>query len=122
MRTIILAAGAAALTLSAGAAFAAGPKDRTTTGVGPKQPIPYSQLDAYGKASANQRATRDWWANSATEAGVNASTTVNPAGDERPSPAGAPTAPMGDPLAVNRSAAPGDGAAAGTGATTTPPR
>lgn len=44
MKTILLAAGAAALALSAGAASAAA--KGSSTMAGPKQPIPYSQLNA----------------------------------------------------------------------------
>ena len=32
----------------------------------PKQPIPYSQLDAYLKASPKTRASKDWWSGSAS--------------------------------------------------------
>lgn len=42
--------------------------------VGPKQPIPYAQLDAYRKASPSERASRDWWAGSTGPAAATGST------------------------------------------------
>src|SRR5471032_1426479 len=51
VKTLLLAAGAAAIALSAGQTLAHGT---------PKQPIVYSQLGAYMKASPKQRAAKDW--------------------------------------------------------------
>lgn len=58
-------AGAAALPLMmfAGQALAI---QRTGVANAPKQPIPYSQLDAYMKASPKTRAATDWWSSSPT--------------------------------------------------------
>lgn len=60
MFTKTLAATAAVTLLAgSGAALAA---QKAPAQAGPKQPVPYSQLDAYAKASAKQRASKDWWA------------------------------------------------------------
>ena len=64
VKTILLAAGAAAIALSAGHVLAQGT---------PKQPIPYSQLNAYLKGSPKQRAAKDW---SAGQASASASATA----------------------------------------------
>jgi molybdate transport system ATP-binding protein len=81
-----LAAGVALAVLVSGAASAA-PQAKASTA--PKQPIPYSQLDAYLKASPKARASTDWWSGSAsTGASADTSATV-PSTD---SPA-APTMP-----------------------------
>ena len=58
MKTVFLAAGACAFALTASSALAA--THHKSHGMGPyaappKQPIPYSQLDAYLKASPKQR-------------------------------------------------------------------
>jgi len=58
-----LAVGVALAVLVSGAASAA-PQVKASTA--PKQPIPYSQLDAYLKASPKARATKDWWSGSAS--------------------------------------------------------
>jgi hypothetical protein len=55
-------AAAAAVTLLAGAPALAAQKAPAQSG--PKQPIPYSQLDAYAKASPKLKASKDWWAGS----------------------------------------------------------
>jgi len=62
-----LAAGVALTVLVSGAAMAA-PQAKTSTSaaLGPSQPIPYAQLDAYLKASPKQRASKDWWSGSAS--------------------------------------------------------
>lgn len=60
MLTQTLAA-TAALTLLAGAPALAAQ-------AGPKQPIPYSQLDAYAKASPKLKASKDWQAGAAQAA------------------------------------------------------
>lgn len=69
--------------------------------VGPARPVPYSQLDAYRKASPLQRATRDWNA-AAARTGVAADTSAvvdapkpSAGRDARPgSVAGAPVGPV----------------------------
>lgn len=63
MLTKTLAAAAALSLLVCGGSALAGQKK--TAVVGPKQPIPYAQLDAYLKASPKTRASKDWWAGSA---------------------------------------------------------
>ena len=65
MMTRTLAAGVALSVLVSGAAMAA-PQSKGSAADGPKQPIPYSQLDAYMKASAKERASKDWWSGSAS--------------------------------------------------------
>jgi len=87
MSKILLAAGAAAMALSAGSSLAASKhkSDKSAHAVvsGPAQPIPYAQLDAYLKASPQERASRDW-SGSATAATTgstaNASATAPSAG------------------------------------------
>jgi hypothetical protein len=93
MKTILLAAGAAALVLSAGPTLAAA--KHAATVAGPKQPIPYSQLTAYLKASPKQRMSKDWWsgqtsvaANAApvATAGADTGATANTSATATPSP------------------------------------
>jgi hypothetical protein len=76
----IFLAGAALAMVASGAAIA-GPKGKaTTTGASPKQPIPYTQLDAYTKATPKQRAAKDWSAGeAATGASTDTSATLPPA-------------------------------------------
>lgn len=88
MKTFLLAAGALALTLSAGQALAnthhKHHKGAMASAAGPKQPIPYAELSAYLKASPSQRAKKDWWSgqtavasnSSAASSGANASATT----------------------------------------------
>ena len=66
MRLKILAASAtlAALVVASGAAAAPAARAYATTS--PKQPIPYSQLDTYLKASPKLRAQTNWWTDSAS--------------------------------------------------------
>jgi hypothetical protein len=64
MLTKTLAATAALSMLIGGGAALAQSKPSVTAG--PKQPIPYSQLNAYTKASPKARATKDWWTGSPT--------------------------------------------------------
>jgi hypothetical protein len=74
MLTKMLAA-TAALTLAAGAPALAAQKAAPQGG--PKQPIPYSQLDAYAKASPKLRASKDWWAGSTqAETGLSTDTSA----------------------------------------------
>ena len=79
MKTILLAAGAAAIALSAGL-FLAETASAAPTAAGPKQPIPYAQLNAYMKASPKARGQKDWWsgqtASAETGAGANTSATA----------------------------------------------
>lgn len=64
MLTKTLAATAAlSMLVGGGSALAAQPK--SAVAAGPKQPIPYSQLNAYMKASPKARASKDWWSGSA---------------------------------------------------------
>lgn len=72
-----LAAGVALAALVSGAASAA-PQAKakaSATVAGPAQPIPYGQLDTYLKASAKQRASKDWWSGSAST-GMSADTSA----------------------------------------------
>ena len=74
MRLKILAASAtlAALVVASGAAAAPAARAYATTS--PKQPIPYSQLDTYLKASPKLRAKTDWWDTNAASTGSAANT------------------------------------------------
>jgi hypothetical protein len=115
MKTMILVASAAALALSAGSALAGG-KAKGPTVAAPKQPIPYSQLHSYLKASPKQRASKDWWnqAEASTGAAANTSTTARtvpndtpstdpamPSGAVNPSPSDATAPPIPDAPAIN---------------------
>jgi hypothetical protein len=86
MKTIIAAASALALALSAGSALAGG-KAKGPTVAAPKQPIPYSQLDNYLKASPKQRTHKDWWnqADAATGAAADTSATARTMPNDTPS-------------------------------------
>ncbi|MBW8816375.1 MAG: hypothetical protein JF588_23390 [Caulobacterales bacterium] len=75
MKTAILAASVLALALSAGPTLAAKKHAMGGAAAEPKQPIPYSELNAYLKASPKQRATRDWWSGAST--GMAANTTAS---------------------------------------------
>jgi hypothetical protein len=111
MKTILLAAGAAALVLSAGPTLAAA--KHAATAAGPKQPIPYSQLSAYMKASPKQRMSKDWWsgqtsvaANAApvptagADTGAAASTSATTATPSPSLPGDTPSAPAPAPSAA----------------------
>ncbi len=74
MKTILLAAGAAAAILAAGSALAA-PKMGAAVAP-PKQPIPYDQLGSYLKASPSQRAHKDWWSGQMASTGTPANTSA----------------------------------------------
>ncbi|MEW6391674.1 MAG: hypothetical protein AB1542_14795 [Pseudomonadota bacterium] len=65
MLTKMFAATAALSMLVGGSAIA---QSKSSAAVGPQQPIPYSQLNAYMKASPKVRASKDWWAGSSTAA------------------------------------------------------
>jgi hypothetical protein len=73
MKTMLMAASAAAIALSAGL-FSATQASAAPTVAGPKQPIPYSELNAYLKASPRTRAHKDWW--SGQQASNSASTST----------------------------------------------
>ncbi|KSB88458.1 hypothetical protein AS593_19245 [Caulobacter vibrioides] len=84
MFTKTLLAGAALALAASGVisgAALANPKVKASAAVAsPKQPIPYDQLEAYSKASAKQRATKDWWAGeAATGTSTDTSATLPPA-------------------------------------------
>jgi hypothetical protein len=111
MKTVLLAAGAAALALSAGQALAnthsKHHKGAATSAAGPTQPIPYAQLDAYLKASPSQRAKKDWWSgqpalassSGAATSGANASaTTPSSSSATTPSPSDTGAAPGANPV------------------------
>jgi len=59
----LVATAALSMLVGGGSALA---QSRSSTTAGPKQPIPYSKLDAYMKASPKARASKDWWAGSTT--------------------------------------------------------
>ncbi|WP_372785146.1 hypothetical protein [Phenylobacterium sp.] len=93
MKTILLAAGAVALAITAGPVLAA---SKPATAAAPKQPIPYSQLGAYLKASPKQRASKDWWSGqeaASTGASANTSATTTAGSDVRSTPDAAPSTP-----------------------------
>ncbi len=121
MKTILLAAGAAALALSAGSALAAA--KHSSTVAGPKQPIPYSQLSAYLKASPKQRATKDWWSGqevASTGANANSSATATAGSDVRSTPDATPGAAATTGTATSATPPSLGGETAGSGATTAP--
>ena len=83
MLTKTLAATAAlSMLVCAGSALA---QSRSSTMIGPKQPIPYSQLNAYKKASPKARTSRDWWAGSAST-GIPADTSATVPSTSRATP------------------------------------
>ena len=110
MRTLFLAAGAAALALTAGSAFAAKRATHSAM-VTPPQPIPYAQLDAYLKASPKQRASNDWWAGANTGATADTAATAPTAPSEsapstQPSNPATPPVDNPAPSSTNPNAAP----------------
>lgn len=107
MKTIIVAATAVAMALSAGSALAGG-KARGPAVAAPKQPIPYSQLDSYLKATPKQRASKDWWNQADASTGMAADTSATARTVPNDTPSGDASMPSG---AVNPK--PAD-AAAGT--------
>ena len=82
MHKILLAAGAAALALTATQSFAAQHNGGPTI-AGPAQPIPYSQLNAYLKASPKQRASRDRTAAASTGTMANTLRPIDGRADRR---------------------------------------
>jgi hypothetical protein len=100
MKTLALAVGAAALVLSAGSAALAAKSSsaKGATAMGPSQPIPYPQLDAYLKASPKERASKDWWSGASTGAGTDtAATTTAPSASSSPSAAPTESKPEAAP-------------------------
>ncbi|HEY2752763.1 hypothetical protein [Phenylobacterium sp.] len=120
MKTFFLATGAAALALCGGTAFAATKHSaHSTMAMSPKEPIPYSQLDAYLSASPKQRASKDWSSGqtaASTGSGTNASATagsdVRSTPDAKPSAEPSSTGPVNPPASTTPEAAP----------STTPPK
>lgn len=96
MKTIVLAAGAAALALTAGSALAAKPGAKGASVMGPSQPIPYSQLDAYMKASPKQRASKDWSSEASTGASTDTSATTSQPSESSATPPPSPATPPVD--------------------------
>lgn len=89
MLTKTLAATAALSMLVGGGSALAQSKSAV---IGPKQPIPYSQLDAYMKASPKARASKDWWAGSASAAtGMSTDTSATAPGMNSATMSGSPT-------------------------------
>jgi len=76
-----LAVGVALAVLVAGAASAAPQSKGSTAAASPTQPIPYSQLDAYLKASPKVRASKDWWSGSASTGASTDTSATAPATD-----------------------------------------
>ncbi|MDB5456788.1 MAG: hypothetical protein JWP92_2373 [Caulobacter sp.] len=100
----------AALTALVAASATAGPTSRSGGAIAsPKQPIPYSQLNAYLKASPKQRATKDWWSGSASAStGMSADTAASVPANERATTDSLPsTPPTNTPDATTTQPAPG---------------
>jgi hypothetical protein len=103
MSKILLAAGVAAMVLTAGSSLAAGSRHKSdksahATVAGPPQPIPYAQLDAYLKASPKQRASRDW-SGGATTASTGATADTSATARTSPSAAASPDTSASPPAA-----------------------
>ncbi len=102
-------------TLIAGAALAAlcaVPAAAATKAKGsPKAPIPYAQLDAYSKASAKDKASKDWWAGTAFSATAPTGTAANVSAMEQETSA---TSPMTVNPAPNAAGTKPSGPAAAT--------
>jgi hypothetical protein len=94
MKSIVLAAGVAAVALMGGSAMAAPKAKMGATVASPSQPIPYAQLDAYLKASPKQRATRDWWSGAATGAPADTSASASTGATMDSSTAATPAPPV----------------------------
>ncbi len=114
-----LAVGAALSILAVGGSALAQTKADTALVTGPKEPIPYSQLDAYLQASPKMRASKDWWVaeagaapQSATAASVDTAATM-------PAPSGA--MPGDAKTSADTSVNPMPDAAAPTSPPETPP-
>jgi len=123
MKLQVLVTGAAIAALAVGAASAATHHRRHAAkgeSLGqyapPAQPIAYSKLDAYMKASPKQRARGDWTNETATAAAAPTGTAANAAASP------APSAPAGDaaPSAPPPAQAPQDQNGAAGGSATPP--
>jgi hypothetical protein len=121
MKFHLLLAGAAALAFCAGAASAA----TSSTGgkfAAPSQPIAYSKLDAYLKATPRQRAKGDW-TNDQTAAAAQTGTPANASAtapqSDMTAPA-APATPAAQPAAAPADASPAPAAPATPPAATPP--
>jgi len=139
MKMILLAAGAAAIALSAGPTLAAHKGKMASIGE-PKQPIAYSQLNAYLKASPKQRMSKDWstpsgamaTAGADTAANASATTTASPSlpGDTSATTSSSATSTTAAPLPTTPpvetpsagAAAPSPTTAPGAAPATTPPK
>jgi hypothetical protein len=127
MKFPILMAGAAAIALTAGAASAA-PSSTSGKFAAPQQPVAYSKLDAYLKATPRQRAQGDW-SNGQTAAAAQTGTPANASATAPQTDTAAPGATQNDmsaPAAPATQAAPStatpDTGAGSTGAPdSTPP-
>jgi hypothetical protein len=97
MKTIALTAGAVALALTAGSALAAKPAAKGASVMGPSQPIPYSQLEAYTKASPKERASKDWWSGANTGASTDTAATTSRPSESSASGAVNPSPPSATP-------------------------
>lgn len=120
MLTKMLATTAALSMLACGGSTLAA-QTKSSVQTGPKQPIPYSQLDAYDKASPKARASKDWWAGSANASigmSTDTSATLPPATSSapdtavNPAPAAAPpslptTPPVNAPMTEDKMTQPG---------------
>lgn len=92
MLTKTLAAAAALSMLTCGGSALAA-QSKSSAMVGPKQPIPYSQLNGYLKASPKARASKDWWAGSTTAstgAPTDTSATTSAGSDTMSTPSATP--------------------------------
>ncbi|WP_454718933.1 hypothetical protein [Caulobacter segnis] len=86
MLTKTIAATAALAMLMAGGQAIAAQKKAPSPSAAPKQPIPYSQLDAYAKATPKIRASKDWWAGQA-QTGMSTDTSATASTNAEASPA-----------------------------------
>lgn len=102
MLTKTLAATAALSMLVAGGSALAAQKKMSPTVAGPKAPVPYDQLNAYLKASPKARASKDWWAGSAST-GMPADTAATAPATASDPATTAPATPMSSDTSVNPS-------------------
>lgn len=131
MLTKMLAATAALSMLACGGSALAA-QAKSSTQLGPKQPIPYSQLNAYTKASPKVRANKDWWAGQAetglsTDTSATAPATPTAGADTavNPAPSAAPpslpvTPPTNAPMTEDKMTQPTQPGAAATPPVTPP--
>jgi hypothetical protein len=96
MLTKMLAASAAFSMLAfGGSALAA--QAKASAQLGPKQPIPYSRLEAYSKASPKAQANKDWSAAASTGTSTDTSATLPPATSSAPDTAVNPAPSVAPP-------------------------